>query len=886
MPIISGTRLGPYEVVAPIGAGGMGEVYRARDTRLERDVAVKVLPSEFTTDAQLRIRFEREAKTISQLNHPHICTLFDVGEGYLVMEMLEGESLADRLAKGPLPTDQVLRIGIEIASALDRAHHQGVIHRDLKPGNIMLTKSGSKLLDFGLAKSAAGGVVPLATAMATEAKPLTQEGTIIGTFQYMAPEQLEGREADARSDIFGLGAVLYEMVTGKRAFEGKTKASLIASILDRDPIPVTTLQPVTPPALEHVISTCLEKDPDARWQTAHDVLLELKWIDRAGSGAGAPAVTARKRRIRERGAWAVAVTALAAAMAVTTWHFAINQPPRVIHASINPPEKAEFVLDGAAGPMALSPDGKRIAFVAATEGKNVLWMRALDTDSAQPLAGTDGAQYPFWSPDSRYLGFFAGGKLKKIEATGGPPQTLCDASPQVRGGTWNPGGVIVFAPGIRDGLSRVSAAGGTPIVITQLDQAAGEFTHRFPQFLPDGHHFLYMVQSFTSALTQHKIYIGSLDGKERKFLLPTNGPARYSPTGHLLFLRERTLMAQRFDASRLQLSGEAQPVAEKVQYFGSAAVSMFSVSANGELAYQNSLSGSISQLAWIDRTGKEIAKVGDPSDIAGPRLSHSGDRIVYSRVDPQSGGADLWLLDLARNVPARFTFEPGDKGPSAWSPDDRRIAYSALAQNYRDIEVKSSDGVAPPETIFRSPAVKFMNDWSRDGRFILFQAIDPKTRSSWDLWLLDVAKRTAVPYLQTPFAETNGAFSPDGKWIAYVSDESGLSQVYVQPLPAGGGKWQISTGGGNVPQWSDDGKQLFFRGTDGKAYVVSVETTPSFRVSAPAALFPIRIRAGGGLGRQWQVTGDGQRFLVNEPVRDEAPAPITIVTNWAEQLKK
>ncbi len=886
MQVSTGTRLGPYEVIAPIGAGGMGEVYRARDTRLDRDVAIKVLPAEFSTNEQLKLRFEREAKTISQLNHPHICTLFDVGDGYLVMELIEGESLADRLIKGALPAEQVLRVGIEIASALDRAHRQGIVHRDLKPGNIMLTRGGAKLLDFGLAKSVSSGALPLATAMATEARPLTQEGTIVGTFQYMAPEQLEGQEADARSDIFAFGTVLYEMLTGKRAFEGKTKASLIASILDRDPIPVTTLQPVTPPALEHVITTCLEKDPEARWQTAHDILLELKWIDRAGSDAGAPAVTARKRRMHERGAWAIAVLGLVTAGAVAAWHFATRQASRVIQASLLAPDKAPLLFDGATGPIVLSRDGRWIAFIATSDGKNMIWVRSLSAGSAQQLAGTEGATFPFWSHDGRFLGFFADGKMKKIAFTGGPPQAVCEVGAQTRGGTWNADDTIVFTPSSRDPLSRISAGGGNAVAVTRIDEKAGQYSHRFPWFLPDGRHFLYLAQSFTGGLDRNKIYAGSLDGNLKKLVVVANSPVMYAPSGHILFIRDRTLMAQRFDPKRLQVIGDAQPIAEDVQFFSNTSSASFAVSDGGVLAYHTG-AGSLFHPVWVDRSGKDAGALNVSGDLFGPRVAHHGDRVVYSMGDPLGLGGDLWILDIARNVPTRFTFEPGDDGWPVWSPDDSRVAYSAeQKQGFRDIVVKVSSGAAPAEILYSSPALNFVTDWSLDGRYIFFQQIDPKARTQFDIWVLDVEKKTAAPVLRTRFSEVGAAFSPDVKWMAYASDESGQQQVYVQPFPGPGGKWQISISGGSSPQWSDDGKQLYFRSADAKMCVVSVETVPSFRVSSPSVLFPLHARSAMAGNRQWHVAGDGQRFLVSEALHEEAAAPITIVTNWAEQLKK
>ncbi len=886
MTMNPGTRLGPYEIIAPIGAGGMGEVYRARDTRLDRSIAVKILPAELAQNAQLRIRFEREAKTISQLNHPHICTLYDVGDGYLVMELLDGESLADRLAKGPMPIAEVLKFGIEIAEALSTAHREGIVHRDLKPGNVMLTKSGAKLLDFGLAKSSTSSTT---VDSATVQKPLTQEGTILGTFQYMAPEQLAAEEPDARTDIFALGAVLYEMATGKRAFEGKSKTSLIGAIVSGEPTPISRLQPLTPPAFEHVVSRCLAKEPDERWQSASDIAQELRWIREAGSQAGVAAPVAQRRQLRSRVSWLLNV-ALVIAAAASTWEVIRlrREPPRVIHASILAPDKSEFAFDGNRGPMALSRDGTRIAFIARQDGKSMLWVRALGVGTAERLAGTEGAAYPFWSPDGRSIGFFADGKLKRIETSGGPPQTLCDATSIPRGASWNASGVILFTPGIRDGLSRVSAAGGTPEPVTRLNAAEGEYSHRFPMFLPDDRHFLYSVHDYSLPFTTTKIFVGSVDGKERKFLLTSDSAALYVPSGYLLFIRDRTVRAQPFDAKRLQLSGEPQPVAEDVAYYESNGAAMFTASYDGTLAYQSSAGGTVSQLVFVDRNGKETARLGEPGVIGDPRLSHYGDRIVYSAGQRSIGGAsDLWILDIARGVPTRFTFNRLEAGPRLWSPDEKSIAYTSSDTAYRDVLLKGSDGVSNAQTIYRDAGTKDLTDWSSDGRYLMFQSNDPKTRTNWDLWVLDVSRRTAAPFLQTQFAEMQGTFSPDVKWVAYVSDETGNTEVYVQPFPAGQGKWQISVGGGLLPQWSRDGKQLFYQGTDGKLYVVAIDAQPSFHVSVPEAIMPIHARDGSHpAAREWSATADSGRFLINEPLQEEAPVPITIVTNWAERLKK
>ncbi|MGH9317449.1 MAG: protein kinase domain-containing protein, partial [Thermoanaerobaculia bacterium] len=565
MTISPGSRLGPYEVLSPLGAGGMGEVWKARDTRLGRAVAIKVLPSHMSASPEVRQRFEREAKTISQLSHPHICALHDIGrEGetdYLVMEYLEGETLTDRLVKGPLPLEQTLRFGVEIADALDKAHRQGIVHRDLKPGNVMLTKSGVKLLDFGLAKAMA----PAAPAGSLTALPtqqgLTQEGTILGTFQYMSPEQLEGKEADARSDIFAFGAVLYEMATGRKAFSGSSQASLISAIMTSDPAPISSVQPMSPPALDRVVKTCLAKDPDERWQNAHDLMGELKWIAGLGSQAGVPGPPVARRRSRERLAWGMMTVTLFVALAA-----AVAAVVRNAHraAMLERPMRSSIVLPekSALRAAALSPDGTRVVFVARdSSGKNLLWIRPLDSLAVRPFPGTENPSFPFWSPDSLFVGFFADGKLKKIGASGGAPQTLCDA-PINRGGTWNREGVILFTP-VPDGpLYRVSASGGLPTPVTRFDPSRGETSHRWPFFLPDGRHFLYHVASFGSGGQVEKmgIYVGSLDSKEEKFLLRANSSVAYAPPGYLLFLRDRNLLAQPFDAQRIRITGDPLPV--------------------------------------------------------------------------------------------------------------------------------------------------------------------------------------------------------------------------------------------------------------------------------------------------------------------------------------
>jgi Tol biopolymer transport system component len=889
MTLPAGSRLGPYEILSAVGAGGMGEVYKARDTRLERTVAVKVLPARLSENAGFRQRFEREAKTISQLSHPHICTLHDVGNQdgveYLVMEFLEGETLTERLARGPLPIEQVLRYGIEISDALEKAHRQGIVHRDLKPGNVMLTKSGLKLVDFGLAKLAGpapGSVVSSLSVVPTQAEMgLTAQGTILGTFQYMAPEQLEGEEADGRTDIFALGLLLYEMATGQKAFSGKTQASLIGAIMHSEPPSISSAKPMTPPVLDRVVRTCLARDPDDRFQTAHDVRLQLQWIAEGGSAIGLPAPVAAKRKSREKLAWALVPVAAIAAVAATVFVVRLRtQTPRTVVSMLHPPEKSAFAFDF--GPMALSPDGRRMAFVATSSGINMLWVRPLSGVSAQPLAGTEGASNPFWSPDSRFLGFFANGKLKKIEASGGPPQTLADAS-LGRGGSWNREGVILFVPNSREVVHRVSASGGEASPVTKLDAGASEFSHRWPVFLPDGRRFLYLAQNSLGAGEKNGIYAASLDGGERKLLFNANSNVVYAPPGYLLFYRDRTLLARPFDPKSLRFTEEAFPVAEDVHYFATFAQAVFAASDQGLLAYQTGVSGGQTQLTWLDRAGKPTGTVGAPGHLATPRMSHDGRRVAVRILDPQAVG-DIWIYDLKRNTPTRFTFDPSDDFGPLWSHDDSRVVFSAARKSPGDIYQRDSAGTAKEEPLLSSNALKLALDWSPDGRVLLFQVNDPRKNTQMDLWTYSAADGKATPVLQSAFNEILGRFSPDGRWIAYVSNELGRDEVYVVPFPGPGGKWQISTTGGRAPAWTRGGREIVYEAPGEEIMAVEVSTAPTFRAGIPRALFKTRLRP--PPGRQFDVTPDGERFLVNLRPAEEVSDPVTLVQNWAAERKR
>ncbi len=888
MALSTGTRLGPYEILSPLGAGGMGEVYRALDTRLGREVAVKVLTQHLSSSADLRARFEREARTVSSLNHPHICTLHDIGrEGdteYLVMELVEGETLAARLERGPLPTDALLRHAIEIADALDKAHRQGIVHRDLKPGNVMLTKSGVKLLDFGLAKA----IAPLAppgslTALPTQAN-LTQEGTILGTVQYMAPEQLEGKETDARTDIFAFGVVLYEMATGKKAFSGTSQASLISAIMRSDPPPISTIQPMTPAALDRAVKTCLAKDADERWQSAHDLASELRWIaEGPRTGAVAPALA--RRKIRERLFWGLTVVALLLAVAAVV----VRDGNRT--EVVPGPTRTSILLPGktALRGLALSPDGRTLALVARdSSGRSLLWIRPLDSFSVQPLPGTENPSFPFWSPDSRFVAFFADGKLKKIEASGGPPQTLCDA-PINRGGTWNQEGVILFAPASEGPIYRVSASGGLPTPVTRIDPSRGEASHRWPFFLPDGRHFLYLVASFGSGgqVERHGIYVGSLDSEEEKFLLRAKSTVAYAHPGYLIFTRERILLAQPFDLKDLRITGDPFPVAEEIQYFRQTYNALFSVSQNGALLYQPRSASGVSQLVWYDRSGKEIGSLGAPGEQANPRISPDGKRVALDIVDPQTDNTDIWIYESSGGIPTRFTSDPAVETSPIWSPDGGRIVFTSPRPSHPDLYQRSSSGAGNEEALLPSERSKIPTDWSLDGRFILYRTYDATT--NLELWVLPVGgDRKPIPFIKTTFGVSHGQFSPDGRWVAYSSNESGTWEIYVAPFPGPGGTWKVSRAGGSEPRWRRDGKELFYLAPDRKLMAVDVKEGPTFEADVARPLFQTRPREHISSVDlfSYDVSADGQRFLVNTDVGETSTTPLTVVLDWTSTLKR
>jgi Tol biopolymer transport system component len=885
MSLTPGTKLGPYEVLDALGAGGMGEVYRARDSRLERTVAIKVLPSHLSSSPDLKQRFVREARAISSLQHPHICTLHDVGTqdgvDFLVMEYLEGESLAARLARGPLPTEQVLRTGMEIADALDKAHRQGVIHRDLKPGNVVITKAGAKLLDFGLAKPAAklapDSNVALAATQESPLSPITTQGMVVGTFQYMSPEQVTGREADPRSDIFSLGAVIYEMTTGKRAFDGKSQFSVASAVLEKEPEPITAVQPSAPPALDRVVRNCLAKDPDARYQSAHDVKLHLQGLLEGGVSSSALAAAMPGRpKLRERIAWVLAALLFVAALAAAY----MGQAQRPTHS-----QRFALPLTVMARNLIISPDGTKIALVAPDEetGRTVIWLNQVGTLEVKLVAGTEGASHPFWSPDSQFLGFFADNKLKKLSLRDGAVQTLANAS-SGRGGSWSPRGMIVYAPDAAGPLWRVSDTGGQPEQITAMEKDL--ISHRWPEFLPDGNHFLYLKATFTTPDNPlDAIWMASLDSKEQKRILQATSNAKYSPSGHLLLVRNRQLVALPFDAASGEVRGEATRLAEELQYSASIYQSSFGVSNNGTVVYLTGTELSLSQFVWMDRSGKELGTLGPVQSQTNPRLSPDGSRLLFDASDPAGTNVDIYLYDLGRKVSRRMTFDPTEDAAAVWSPDGRRFVYRSSGN--ATLWVMAASGLEKAAELVRVGDVADVvsNSWLPNGTLVA--SLQPPT-GGYKLVTVSMPGKSQRDLLSGPGDRANGQVSPDGKWMAYMSNETGTWEVYVTPYPGLQGKFQVSVGGGGDPHWRRDVKEIFYVDRKNALWAVPVNAGETFETGQAVRLFNTR-------GREaisstdvynYDVTADGQRFLVNRTAKPANLSPVYIVLDWTADLKK
>jgi Tol biopolymer transport system component len=910
MPLASGTRLGPYEITAAIGAGGMGEVYKATDTRLNRTVAIKVLPPHFADNVDMKQRFEREAQTIAGLNHPNICTLHDVGEAaspephgaaihYLVMEYLEGETLAARLSRGPLPLDEALKVAGEIVDALDKAHRQGVVHRDLKPSNVMLTTGGTarpgsphvKLLDFGLAKWAASGQPGSLSALPTRAD-VTAQGTILGTLQYMAPEQVEGKEADARTDLFAFGAVLYEMVTGKKAFEGKSQASLIGAIMKAEPRPISHVQPMTPAILDHLVARCLAKDPEERWQDAHSLMIQLQWIGRSRTMTGVSPATAAAARRRTR----IELVGLACGLVLLA---GVSVPAFLYVRGPGDPEALQFrhtVVGLSVAEIAVSPDGRSIAFVAQPEtpGAFSLFVRPVGGLTARKLAGTDSASQPFWSPDSRFIAFVAGGKLKKVEASGAGVQSLCEVQ-DFSGGAWSTGSAETIVFGSSKGLNRVSAEGGTPEPITTLDPS--ETGHLWPNFLPDGRHFMYLAWSEDA--NSRAVYVGALDSKEKTRLLAAESNAAYASSassgqaapGYVLFHRGATLFARPFDATKLAFTGEAVHIADNVS-LGTGGRGNFGVSQNGVLIYhqQTAATGggrgaptASVQFGFVDRTKRLLGRAMEPGIYGDMDLSPDGTLIAVTQYT--GAGADIWVIDWQKGTSTRLTLDPADDVNPVWSqPKGDRIAFTTWRKGNADIYVKNANGIGEETPLLESPANESIQDWSRDGRYIAYEFGQDSFQDIYALPLFGDGK--PFPVVQGHFRKDEPQFSPDGKWLAYTSDESGAFQVYVLSFPALDQKVTVSTAGGGQPRWSRDGKELFYLAPTSTFMAADFTPGPKAQSGVPHVLFPAYpgATASDPTRHQWSVGPEG-RFLIRvtpgavaAPGPDGAGAPLPALT--------
>jgi serine/threonine protein kinase len=779
----------------------MGEVYRARDLRLDRTVAIKILTAREAQKSEAEERFDREARAISSLNHPNICHLYDVGQQdgikYLVMEYLEGETLADRLRQGALPLKQILKYGIDICEGLEKAHRDGVMHRDLKPGNIMLTTTGVKLMDFGLAKPVTPPSSGLTETLVTPQHPLTAEGIILGTPQYMAPEQVEGKKADRQSDIFSLGSVLYEMVTGNRAFEGKSQLSVITAILEKDPAPIRSVKPSTPPVLDHAIGRCLAKDREERWQTVHDLALELKWIAEADSSTGMPAPVVSRHKFRERLAWVVAaVFALACLGLALGFLPRAQQPARVVRSSLLPPPGSSFLPYN---------------FAIAPDGKTALWVRGLSSPNAQQLAGTEGATFPFWSPDSLHVAFFAQGRLKTIDLVNSAVQNICDAAYGF-GGTWNQNGVLVFAPGITGPLYRVPATGGTPEAVTKFASGGSE-CHHWPFFLPDGNHFLFFVNwSGTSDAQRNGIYATSLDSDTPKLIFPDITGNVLFASGNLLYERDRTLMAQPFDMSRLQTTGPALPLTQQeVDKFYEFWQSGFSVSQDGKLVFQ-SAADAPSRLVWYDAAGKEVREFPEIG-YEGPQFSPDGRSLAVYSDDEHNGKHFIRVYDLQSGISTRLT-DGGDETEPVWSRDGKSVAFRHASSN---IEVVPADASSPPRVLVTGTNV-IPCDWSADAHLIYMTVGGGGALPS--LYVFSPSDHRSTQFVKFG-AEPQ--FSPDGKWVAYIGLERG---IVVQPFPGPGARIQISIVPGSAqPRWSRDGRKVYFMQPDRKLMVVAFDPT-------------------------------------------------------------
>ncbi|MBI3005651.1 MAG: serine/threonine-protein kinase [Ignavibacteriales bacterium] len=893
-----GQTISHYKILEKLGEGGMGVVYKAQDTTLDRLVALKFLPPHVSSSSDDKVRFTQEAKSAAALSHPNICTIYGVEEHdaqyFIVMEYVEGRTLKEM--KNNMPLKQAIDIGIQLSDGLAAAHEKGIVHRDIKPENIMVRKDGRvQIMDFGLAKLKG-------------ASRLTKEGSTVGTAGYMSPEQVQGLETDHRTDIFSLGVVLYELFSGQSPFKAAHETAIAYEIVNVDPEPISSIRGEIDPQIDAIVLEALQKEPSERYQSVAEIAKELRRFKRESSRTRVSRVTAARHvpkmsedqppkvflglRSRELLFAAAAGFFLVIALVFAIIHF-LDTPVEVrsFRSTILPPDKATLINTVNGSHIALSPDGRMLAFVARDSiGKTLLWVRSLSALSGQPLSGTDGAEYPFWSPDNRHVGFFAGGKLRKIETSGGPPQTICEALAG-RGGSWNQDGVIVFTSGTSRPLSRVSAAGGVATIITTLDTSRSERGHRWPHFLPDGKHILFLSRTAPSGSSEtDAIHVASLDStEESKLLFHASSNVAYAG-GHLLYLREQSLMAQPFDAARLQLTGDAFPIAEQIQFVAIASSAVFSVSQNGVLVYQVGGVQAGTQFTWFDRKGKPLGSIRKPGSYFRFRLSPDNRRVAVEVVEPQSNtGFDIWLVDFARDIWTRFTFNPAIDRDPVWSPDGSRIVFDSFRKGSADLYQRISSGAVNEEVLFESMNNKYPTDWSMDGKYLVYTEVSAgETRP--DLWVLPhTGDRKPKIFLQTEFSERRGVFSSDGKWIAYESDESGRFQIYVRPFPEPGAPTQVSTAGGSWPRWRRDGKEIFFITDNNAVMAAEVRMSRSaIEVGAVRQLFVVNAFRGANFNvNGYDVTADGQRFLVNTIVGETAQSPpITLVLNWQADVKK
>ncbi len=888
MTLAPGTRLGRFEIIAQLGTGGMGEVYRARDPNIDRHVAIKVLPHDFSTDPKRLQRFEQEARAAGRLNHPNILSIHDValhdGLPFVVYELLEGETLRERLAGGPLSNRRIVDYALQIARGLAAAHAKGIVHRDLKPENIFITKDEHvKILDFGLAKLFENSNESEPQTDIPTRKVHTAPGTVMGTVGYMSPEQVRGAHADHRSDIFALGVVVYEMIYGERAFQGASNVEILNAILKEEPASLPSRSGIQP-AIDRVVRRCLEKKPEERFQAASDVAFALEAVSDSSQSIAPLAdeqLPARKWPKRE-----YLLLGLSAVLFLTTlgllflWPRRTASNPQPAQFLVYPPENASFPGGDLPFPVAVSPDGQFIALVVNTGAQTQIWLRRLDALIPHPVAKTDGAQNPFWSPDGRFIGFFADGKLKKIAIAGGVPFVICDAPPNANSGTWNQENTILFTSGLLErGILRVNANGGVPVEVTTKDRSRDELVHFWPQFLPDGKHFLYLA---TSAHKENPfiLYVASLESNEKKQVPNVSSRAIYSPPGYLLYVADGTLLAQPFDPNSLSFSGERLTIAEQVGNFSRTGNAYFSVSADGEvLAYATG--GSKSRLVLLDEKGSEQAAIGEPNDYMLPRFSPDGNKLAIDVINPKDGTNDIWVYDLTRTTFTRFTFDQGMSNGSVWSPDGQRIVYSYDRDGPPHLFVKSFSDTNEGEVLLppRGAGPEYALDWTPDGKFIIYREYGANTRN--DLMVLPmVGDRTPRVFLQTPFAETEARFSPDGKWVAYSSDESGRREIYIRPFEGNAERLQISTNGGRAPRWTRDGKHLFYLAPDQKIVSVAIDLGASVEFGSPIPLFSISAR-----NSEYDVLPDGKRILVNTNA-GVAPRPLTVSTHWTSAVRR